>query len=674
MDTQKTNLIVKNESKILVTLFIVAGVLSIIFTSLVGLVGFQNAPTKNSLAASVYVCATGEALVGTNCTSTPTTSPIYNEACPSGYVAMDSVCVTYTQKVCTDYTKAIVDPVDITLCKLDPTQIVLLSEVTDSDGRQCKGNGYNFKQYNVDLPLTAPTGPILCSNAFSAVSGVVNYRFVPRTITSIKNFETTQTGSTSPVCPAGYTLVTALCSIPAMVSNCSATGEFLISTSGTCQTCPANNYCTNSTTGETTANVCPNGGVLTSSLCIAANQVNKVTYVDGCGSAYVRFDKTCAIEEIRTHDRGCSYFYASDNVNIVAVLASDGIHCSTGGSVDFANTSIVKVSDLECDGPGSGWYNYNVAYDPLVCGNSYDPNNKAAFRWLEKTFTKIVGLQKIGNSTSVCPANWTLVSGSTNCSQSPVSRRFAIVNACPTTAPNSPTGSTQLSNCTATQTAQNQSITTVITSNTASISGYVYIDFNNNGIVDYGEAPIPGVEVKLIGEIESCKNVTKTTMTDAGGKYEFKELGACAYSILETQPTNFIDGKDTAGKINEVVTGQAAQNDKITGITLLGNQNSVYNNFGELAICKLKASEYFENNECKPCPKGTSIQKLDPKSINDCIQNVTIVIADRPTIRTGGLNLLEILTLGFTISVTSIAFYVAKTNRQEFVKGWFKAK
>jgi hypothetical protein len=682
MNSSKPSFISKNINKILVSLFVVTGILSLVFTSLVGLVGFQNISSKQSQAASVYICATGETLSGTNCTSTPTTSPIYTEACPSGYAAMDYVCVTFTQKVCTDYPEAVVDTVDAAMCKIENINNVQLSEVTDSDGRQCKGVGYNFKQYNVGFPLTAPNGPIVCASAFSAVFGKENFRFVPKTITSIKNFETTQTGTSTPICPTGYTLSGAVCTVPAIVSNCSVAGEFLIFTNTTCQTCPANSYCLNTTTGETTSGVCPNGGTLAGNLCIAANQVSKTTYIDGCTSTYVRYDKTCAIEEIRTHDLGCSYFYASDNVNVLAVLdttlPTNTLNvCSTGGRTDFSTYSITKVSDLECAGPGTGWYNYNVAYDPLVCGNTFDPNNKAAFRWSEKTFTKIVGLQKLGTTITACPANWTFVANSTNCSQAPISRKFAVVNACPAATPNSPAGSTQLSNCTATQTTVTQTTTpgpAITINNLSAISGYVYVDTNNNGVVDSGEVGISGVEIKLLGESESCKSVAKTTVTDVGGKYEFKDFGACIYSVIETQPVNYIDGKETVGKINEVITGQTTQNDKITSITILSGQNSVYNNFGELAKCTLKTNEYIESNECKPCPKGTYTQVADAKSVNDCKENITIVTPDRPTIRTGGLNLLELIVLIFAFAVGLLALYVIKINRREFLEGWFKAK
>jgi hypothetical protein len=446
------NILNKHQNNIIISLFITLGIVSIIFTSLLGLVGIQNSPVKNSLASAIYQCATGETLSGTNCVSTAITSPIYTEGCESGYIAMDSVCVTFIQRICSDYTEATTDSTDTSLCKINNINNVVLTEITDYDGRQCKGTGYNFKRYNVGLVTNSTAGPIVCSNTISGVTGKANFRFVPRSITSIKNFVTTQTGTSPAVCPIGYTVSGTQCSIAAKISSCSAAGEYLDSTSFTCKSCPANKYCLNSTTGETTNPICPNGGTLIGNLCIADNKIATITYVDGCTSSYVRYDQTCTVEEIRTHDiDACSYYYNSDHTNTLAIVdtsipITSLNRCSTGGSADFNNSSITKVSDLQCNGTGTAWYNYNVAYDPLVCGNTYDVTNKGAFRWSAKSFTKIVGLQKIGTSTSVCPSGWVLVANSTNCSQAPIVLRFALISDC-LAGSFSNLGSTQASNC-----------------------------------------------------------------------------------------------------------------------------------------------------------------------------------------------------------------------------------
>jgi hypothetical protein len=562
MTSKKTFSVFVNEhqNKILTSLFITLGIISVVFTSLVGLVNIQNTPSKISQAASVYQCATGESLSGTNCLSTATTYPIYTEACESGYTAMDYVCVTFTQKVCTDYPEAVADTLDTTLCKIGDINRVQLSEITDNDGRRCNGNGYNFKYYNVGLTITANTGPIVCAGPFSTVSGKVDFRFIPRAITSVRNFLTTQTGTSTPVCPTGYTLSSSQCSIPAKVTNCSSAGEYLDTTSGICKPCAANKYCLNSTTGETTTSICPNGGTLSNNLCIATNKVATMTYVDGCTSTYQRFDKTCAIEEIRTHDLQCSYFYASDNVNVLAVqdpnlTINDFLRCSTGGRTDYNTTSITKVSDLECAGTGTGWYNYNVAYDPLVCGNTFDPNNKAAFRWSEKTFLKIVGLQKLGTASTICPAGWTPVANSDNCSQAPIVQRLAVINNCPSGSFSSE-GSTQASNCTTTQTST--TLQSSISSTTNTSGGGVIIISNQSSSSSSSSVAKPECVLKSNEYLENseCKPCPAGTITTSSNPTTIRD---CVTIVNVDKPTI------RSGGLNELNSTLAS----ITAVTIV---------------------------------------------------------------------------------------------------------
>jgi uncharacterized surface protein with fasciclin (FAS1) repeats len=650
------------------------GFLCILSISLTGALIAQNVENKDSNASAIYSCVVGETLVGTDCISPASSYPVYGEGCPTGYITMQSVCAKVEVKTCADFSKAIV--AEAGLCKVDSNN-VLLSEVTDSDGRTCNGNGYNFKRYNVDLPLNSFDGPVVCASAFSAVFGKENFRFIPSKVLDIKNFTTSQTGSTTVPCLTGYKAIenNTKCSRPATIIGCNAGGEYLtnfnffgtitanaqtftntqtttitannatnvtantnddyvdnfdldltggskssssrssssnnssslarssvsvssssifvptqniaqlastngnlgtlaaaldkaeltsvfsgsdkltvlapsnsafakipaatlnlllkpenketlvkilkyhvigsevrasdivklseattlegskvtisvqndkvvlntnvnvvstdtlatngvihiidtvlipssvnlsvlkdnsVSTSSStatsvvtpapvqalnlsCKPCPAGQYCPINATASSTIKVCANGGVLTGDKCIGQNKITTKTFTDGCSSEYVKLDQTCAIIEVRTHDLGCSYYYASDDKNILAVL--DGTRCSTGGRTDFASTSIVKASDLQCDGPDSAWYNYNVAYDPLVCGKG-DPANKTAFRWSVNSFTKIVGLQKLAANTQVCPESWTAINVN-DCYQLVLTQEYKARNDCP---------------------------------------------------------------------------------------------------------------------------------------------------------------------------------------------------------------------------------------------------
>lgn len=110
---------------------------------------------------------------------------------------------------------------------------------------------------------------------------------------------------------------------------------------------------------------------------------------------------------------------------------------------------------------------------------------------------------------------------------------------------------------------------------TASISGYVYHDANNNGVKDPGEAAIAGTTVTLTGS----NGETRTVQTDAYGYYQFTGLTpGVTYTVIETQPSGWIDGKDTAGTVFTDAGGGA--NDRFV-VTPGANEHGQNWNFGE---------------------------------------------------------------------------------------------
>ncbi len=105
-----------------------------------------------------------------------------------------------------------------------------------------------------------------------------------------------------------------------------------------------------------------------------------------------------------------------------------------------------------------------------------------------------------------------------------------------------------------------------------SLSGFVYDDLNDNGIKEGGEAGIPNVILTLSG----C--VSMTAQTDNTGAYRFGPLPACpaGYTVTQTQPTGYSDGKDTVGSVGGLVA-----NDIISGIVIPGFTEATAYNFGE---------------------------------------------------------------------------------------------
>ena len=110
-----------------------------------------------------------------------------------------------------------------------------------------------------------------------------------------------------------------------------------------------------------------------------------------------------------------------------------------------------------------------------------------------------------------------------------------------------------------------------------SIAGAVYVDDDNDGVRDAGEAAIPNVTVRLTGTDGAGAAVSLTTTTDASGAYSFTNLVPGNYTVTETQPTAFGDGKDTVGNLG----GNNTTNDVLAAIAPTSGQAGTAYNFGE---------------------------------------------------------------------------------------------
>lgn len=108
----------------------------------------------------------------------------------------------------------------------------------------------------------------------------------------------------------------------------------------------------------------------------------------------------------------------------------------------------------------------------------------------------------------------------------------------------------------------------------AQLSGFVYIDLDDDGVKDANEAGIPNVQVIL----QQNGTQVNSTTTDSSGAYRFQNLQPGTYDVLETQPTGFADGRDTAAGGQ----GTVAANDRFN-VTLARGDNATNLNFGELS-------------------------------------------------------------------------------------------
>jgi len=116
-------------------------------------------------------------------------------------------------------------------------------------------------------------------------------------------------------------------------------------------------------------------------------------------------------------------------------------------------------------------------------------------------------------------------------------------------------------------------------------SGFVYNDLDDDGIQETasGEQGIGGVTITLTGTTGSGEFVTKTTTTSSNGAYSFSGLQPGTYTVTESQPAGYADGKDTLGTVNGVTRGIASDN-VLANVTLTCANQGINYNFGELGI------------------------------------------------------------------------------------------
>jgi hypothetical protein len=81
----------------------------------------------------------------------------------------------------------------------------------------------------------------------------------------------------------------------------------------------------------------------------------------------------------------------------------------------------------------------------------------------------------------------------------------------------------------------------------SSLSGTVFVDFNDDGQVDFGENGISGVKITLTGTDDLGNPVNLSQQTDSDGAFVFLNLRPGNYYLSETQPAGYLQGIDSAG-------------------------------------------------------------------------------------------------------------------------------
>jgi uncharacterized repeat protein (TIGR01451 family) len=156
-----------------------------------------------------------------------------------------------------------------------------------------------------------------------------------------------------------------------------------------------------------------------------------------------------------------------------------------------------------------------------------------------------------------------------------------------------------------------------------SLAGLVYNDLDDNGIRVPSEPGIPNATVTLTGTEVSGTSLNRVTTTAADGSYSFTDLpmpNASGYTLTETQPSGWNDGKDALGTL-----GGTLGNDVLSAIIfpIPGAAGTEYN-FGEIqgsvGLAQLSGKVWLDTNHDRLDNDGNGqvgwtvelIQRADP--------------------------------------------------------------
>ena len=143
--------------------------------------------------------------------------------------------------------------------------------------------------------------------------------------------------------------------------------------------------------------------------------------------------------------------------------------------------------------------------------------------------------------------------------------------------------------------------------NTSAISGRVWLDADNNGLINGTEAGIAGVTINLTGTDLGGAAVSRTTTTDASGNYSFASLAPGTYTVSEpTQPSGTLNGKTVAGSAGGTPTNVATTPSAIAGIVIGAGQSAIANNFGELPTGSIAGHVISDSNNNGKLDAGES--------------------------------------------------------------------
>jgi hypothetical protein len=143
---------------------------------------------------------------------------------------------------------------------------------------------------------------------------------------------------------------------------------------------------------------------------------------------------------------------------------------------------------------------------------------------------------------------------------------------------------------------------------TSVLAGWVYIDQNNDGDLTFAPDPnaefmISGVTISLYSQENGSETFIRSDITDEFGRFEFGGLLAGTYGLKQTQPIQYVDGKQNVGEIFSRTGGPPPAGsfvgtmddfeNEFNGIDLPSGSHGDYYLFGEVGLASGFVSKRF---------------------------------------------------------------------------------
>ena len=141
---------------------------------------------------------------------------------------------------------------------------------------------------------------------------------------------------------------------------------------------------------------------------------------------------------------------------------------------------------------------------------------------------------------------------------------------------------------------------------TSQLGGWVYIDRNNDGHLNFSNEPNPeyvigDVTISLFSKVGTVETFVTSMQSDDFGRYLFENIAPGTYVLRETQPVEFVDGIDTLGVLQSLnaqpippgASAGTASNNAFSDIVLPADVGGEFYNFGERGLAAGYASKRF---------------------------------------------------------------------------------